>query len=78
MPHLVRGQLRQLQRVAQAVENVFHRPFANGLARIALRVREKNGASRVTTVAVEQGSARSLDRLFETAPSRMREDDGAG
>jgi len=67
-----------MQLVAEAVKNVLHRPFANGLARIALRVREKNGAIPIGTMAPDEGSSLSLDVLFEAAPGRMREDDSAG
>ena len=67
-----------MQHVSDTVKNVLHRPFANGLARVALRVREENGANSVATVALDEGSSLSLDVLFEAAPGRMREDDGAG
>src|SRR5260221_13649655 len=68
VPHRVRGQLRQMQRVAEAVKNVLYRPFANGPARVALRVREKNGTIAVGTVALDEGSSLALDVLFEAAP----------
>src|SRR5260370_18357534 len=71
MPHRVRGQLRQMQLVSEAVKNVLNLPFANLLARIALRVREKNGASPIGTMAPDEGSSLSLDVLFEATPGRM-------
>src|SRR5258708_25261444 len=77
VPHRVRGQLRQMQRVSEAVKNVLYRPFANGLARIALRGREKNGTIPIGTMAPDEGSSLSLDVLFEAAPGRMRGDDSA-
>ena len=43
VPHLVGSQLGQMQLVSNTVENVLHRPFAEGLAWIALRVGEENG-----------------------------------
>ena len=78
MPHLVWCELRQMQRVSDTVEDVLHRPFANGLAGIALRVREKNGTIPVGAVALDEGSTIPLDVLFEATPGRMREDNGAG
>src|SRR5258707_8541130 len=78
MPHRVRGQLRQMQLVSEAVKNVLHRPFANGLARIAWRGREKNGAIPIGTMAPDEGSSLSLDVLFDAAPGPRREADSAG
>src|SRR5207245_2654705 len=74
MPHLVWCELRQMQGVSDTVEDVLHRPFANGLTWIALRVREKNGTIPVSAVARDEGSTIPLDVLFEAHPGRMRED----
>src|SRR2546425_13110255 len=78
MPHFVRGQVWQVEFIANAIKNIFHRPLANGLAWVSLRVREKNGTMRSTTIAVDEGSTISLDVLFEAAPGGMRQDNGAG
>src|SRR5258708_32988776 len=78
MPHRVRGQLRQMQLVSEAVKNVLHRPFANGLARIVLRVREKNGAIPIGTMAPDEGSSLSFNVLFEADPARVRAFEIAG
>jgi hypothetical protein len=63
VPHLVRSQLWQMQRIANPVEKILDGPFRDGLAWIALRVREKNGASSVATVALDESSAIPLDVL---------------
>jgi len=74
----MRSQVWQMERVTQAVEQVLHRPFAQGLTRIALRVGEKNGTIAVGTVALDEGSTIPLDILFEAAPGGMRQDNSAG
>src|SRR5881396_734497 len=78
MPHFVWSQLWQVEFIAHAIKNIFHRPLANGLAWVSLRVREKNGALRSTTVALDESSTISLDVLFEAAPGGMRQNNGAG
>src|SRR2546425_10281197 len=78
MPHFVRGQVWQVEFIANAIKNIFHRPLANGLAWVSLRVREKNGTMRSTTIAVDEGSTISRDVLFEAAPGGIRKDNGAG
>src|SRR6266516_6515866 len=78
MAHFVGSQLREMKVLAETIEEILHGPFGNGLTRVALGIREKDGAIPVTPVAFDECCAISLDVLFEAKPGRMSQDNGAG
>src|SRR5260221_4032645 len=75
--HLVGSQLGKMQGITNTVENVLHRPFAERLAWVSLRIGEENGAVPVSTVAPDEGSAIFFDICFEPDKGRGRENDGS-
>src|SRR5215467_2955284 len=76
MSHLVWGELGNLKGIADPVKNIFDRPFRDRLARIAVRVRQKNASLRLNSIAGREGSTIFINILFEAAPGWMREHNG--
>src|SRR5713101_3811907 len=75
MAHLVRRQLGDLKSIADPVKNIFDGPFREGLARVTVRVRQKNATICLGSVGSGKGCAVLLKVLFEAHPGRMREHD---
>src|SRR5258708_24943342 len=75
--HLVGSQLGKMQGITNTVENVIHRPFAERLAWVSLRIGEENGAVPVSTVAPDESSAIFFDICFEPDKGWVRENDGS-
>src|SRR5258708_25981734 len=73
MPHLVRGELGNVQRIANAIKNIFDGPFRERLTRVAVRVRQKNAPVLLSSVVLDESSTVLLKILFETGPRRMGE-----
>ncbi len=72
MAHLVRRQLGNLESIADPVKNIFDGPFREGLARVTVRVRQKNGAIGFGSKGRNKGGAVLLYVLFEARPGWLR------
>jgi hypothetical protein len=66
-----------MQGIPNTVENVLHRPFAERLAWVSLRIGEENGAVPVSTVAPDESSAIFFNIFFESDKGWVRENDGS-
>jgi hypothetical protein len=75
--HLVGSQWGKMQGIPNTVENVLHRPFAERLAWVSLRIGEENGAVPVSTVAPDESSAIFFNIFFESDKGWVRENDGS-
>src|SRR6266700_559488 len=75
--HLVGSQLGKMQGITNTVENVLHRPFAERLAWVSLRIGEENGAVPVSTVAPDESSTIFFDIFFKPDKGWVRENDGS-
>src|SRR6266702_4301676 len=74
MPHLVGRQLGNMERIADPIKNIFDCPLREGLARVAVRVRQKYGTVRLSSVVLDEGSTIFLKIRFKPRPSGMGED----
>src|SRR6266581_5434408 len=65
MAHLVRRQLGDLKSIADPIKNIFDGPFRERLARVPVRVRQKNGTIGLSSKSRNKGGAILLKVLFE-------------